>query len=178
MYNRLGIWHLDLTHKIKTSPSWTLKLSFSLLLINHKGLMEFYVTIFSSSNICIFAQKFAKVLYHWSIISRRKMKKSKQCTIYILCLSSLLFFIWMYLLQSLEIKSKYFSLFFSSGFFAVPKSVMGMLQRLVGVFLTQRLNNIRARFIIISRRLYGTGRRAILSVSKYCLQIYNNEGQC
>ena len=31
--NRLGIWHLDLTHKIKTSPSWTLKLSFSLFFI-------------------------------------------------------------------------------------------------------------------------------------------------
>ena len=30
VYNRLGIWHLDLTHKIKISPSWTLKLSFSL----------------------------------------------------------------------------------------------------------------------------------------------------
>ena len=28
--NRLGIWHLKLTRKIKTSPSWTLKLSFSL----------------------------------------------------------------------------------------------------------------------------------------------------
>ena len=33
VYNRLGIWHLDLAQKIKTSPSWTLMLSFSLFLL-------------------------------------------------------------------------------------------------------------------------------------------------
>ena len=50
VYTRLGIWHLDLTHKIKTSSSWTLKLSFSLSIIYDGCSPNTYWRIYRETN--------------------------------------------------------------------------------------------------------------------------------